>query len=79
VTSRPCVFHVKNVGKSWSGREDSNLRPLPPEGAAPERIRWFLTVFPERLLSSGGRCSRLFHGRRFGVNLGPCLFGVANA
>lgn len=23
--------------KSWSGREDSNLRPLPPENAAPDR------------------------------------------
>jgi hypothetical protein len=26
-------------------------------------------------MPSGGRCSRLFHGRRFGANLGHCLYG----
>jgi hypothetical protein len=29
--SAPVLFHVKNGGNAWSGREDSNLRPLPPE------------------------------------------------
>jgi hypothetical protein len=24
----------------------------------------------------GGRCSLPVHGRRFAVNLGPCLFGL---
>jgi hypothetical protein len=38
VTSAPVYFACGNGGfplESWSGREDSNLRPLPPEGVAP--------------------------------------------
>lgn len=68
-----CARRSFPLVKCWSGREDSNLRPLPPEGVAPERIRCFLTAFTRRNLRSDRRCSFLVHGRRFKVNLGPCL------
>jgi hypothetical protein len=78
-TSGPCIFKgvygISHRRNRWSGREDSNLRPLPPERVAPRRTRCFSKVFPQRAVRSDGRCSRLFHGRRFNVNLGPCLFG----
>jgi hypothetical protein len=38
VTSAPVYFTCGDGGfplEKWSGREDSNLRPLPPEGVAP--------------------------------------------
>lgn len=37
-TPAPVLFAWHNGGfplENWSGREDSNLRPLPPEGVAP--------------------------------------------
>ena len=34
---RPLSLMTRNWRKSWSGREDSNLRPLPPENDAPAR------------------------------------------
>jgi hypothetical protein len=77
LSSRPCVDRGISGGSDWSGREDSNLRPLPPEGVAPRRIRCFSAVFPGRSIPSVRRCSRLVAGRRFSANLGPCLFGGA--
>ena len=35
-----------SVWNNWSGREDSNLRPLPPERITPRRI-WRFSVVPE--------------------------------
>jgi hypothetical protein len=38
VTTTPVYFTCDSGGfplENWSGREDSNLRPLPPEGVAP--------------------------------------------
>jgi hypothetical protein len=55
----------------WSGREDSNLRPLPPERIAPARTRRFSALSYGDDLPSGGACSRLIHGRRFAVNFRP--------
>jgi hypothetical protein len=78
VTPAPVFIACATGGKpleNWSGREDSNLRPLPPEGVAPERIRCFPTAFPRRVMLSDGQCSFLVHGRRFKLNLGPCLYG----
>jgi len=52
---------LKKRRKCWSGREDSNLRPLPPEDAAPQR-KWRKTVVSaRRSLSNNGICSRSIH------------------
>ncbi len=55
----------------WSGREDSNLRPLPPERIAPERTQAFKTAFPDGPLSLDGTGSHAVHGRRFKLNFRP--------
>jgi hypothetical protein len=73
--SAPCAYLALSAYNYWSGREDSNLRPLPPEGVAPSRARCFSAVFPRGDLRSGGQCSLGVHGKRFTVNLGPCLYG----
>lgn len=70
----PCNNGGKPLIK-WSGREDSNLRPLPPEGVGPSRMRWFLGIPLLRHLRSSGRCSFPVHGLNLFLNLGPCLFG----
>ena len=41
----------------WSGREDSNLRPLPPEGVSPRRTRCFPVLFHGSAMSSDSLCS----------------------
>jgi hypothetical protein len=56
---------------NWSGREDSNLRPLPPEGGAPARIRCFAMAFQESPVASDGPCSRLVAGVNLGLNFRP--------
>lgn len=38
----------------WSGREDSNLRPLPPEGVAPDGIERFSAPSVGEGVMSGG-------------------------
>jgi hypothetical protein len=58
----------------WSGREDSNLRPLPPEGAAPSLRPWFSVVGSPRQGALAGVCSRLIHGARFMRHLGALSF-----
>lgn len=40
-----CRTGANRLVNMWSGKLDSNQRPLPPEGVAPERIRCFLTAF----------------------------------
>jgi hypothetical protein len=77
LSSRPCAFRANNGGNLWSGREDSNLRPLPPEGVAPRRIRCFSTVFPEASMRSGGLCSRSVHGLNLIQWLRPLSIGAA--
>jgi hypothetical protein len=61
----------------WSGKLDSNQRPLPPERVSPRRIGCFLTISSGGKVLSDGPCSRIVHGPRFNVNLNPCLYGVA--
>lgn len=53
-------------GNVWSGREDSNLRPLPPEDATPDCTRRFSVVRRRHLVAFRGACSRLIHGFRGG-------------
>jgi hypothetical protein len=60
----------------WSGREDSNLRPLPPERVSPSGTRCFLEVFSGGPMRSDGRCSFPVPGARFTANLNPCLYGA---
>jgi hypothetical protein len=78
VTPAPVLFACANGGfplENWSGREDSNLRPLPPEGVAPRLTRARFAI------SSGNRIAPkqirfgTVSARRFNLNLGPCLFG----
>jgi hypothetical protein len=38
------IFDI--VGKSWSGKEDSNLRPLPPEECRPAKTGGFARLWP---------------------------------
>lgn len=47
---------------SWSGKEDSNLRPLPPESITP-RFLWRFPVGSRRKLTAyRGVCSCRVHG-----------------
>jgi hypothetical protein len=56
VTSAPVLFACDSGGfplESWSGREDSNLRPLPPEGVAPRYRLIANGIFPWEQNSTG--------------------------
>ena len=57
----------------WSGKEDSNLRPLPPEDASPLGIRHFLVANGGDRVSQNGVCSRLVSELGSLRTLGPCL------
>ena len=57
----------------WSGKEDSNLRPLPPEGGSPDGIARFSVLSGASNVLSDGTCSLAVHGARFTLNLNPCL------
>jgi hypothetical protein len=46
--------------EKWSGREDSNLRPLPPERVAPECIGVRLACSPRNGMRSDGERWRGF-------------------
>lgn len=63
--SRPCPNDKLSACNDWSGREDSNLRPLPPEGVAPEHSLVASSGFPSERISTGS--GTLAH--RIGVNL----------
>ena len=54
--SAPVYFACDNGGfplDNWSGREDSNLRPLPPEGVAPRSRVVLSGDFPWERYSNG--------------------------
>jgi len=71
----------------WSGREDSNLRPLPPENGSPRFIRAFLPIslrksvhvvgsvrvqFPAKVhIRTLGNCPANRPGRRYERQAGP--------
>ncbi len=68
------IVYSGKQGMYWSGREDSNLRPLPPEGVAPDLIPLFSVMPPCGDGSLGRLCSRRRIGRRFKANLGALSF-----
>ena len=61
---------------NWSGKEDSNLRPLPPENVAPERTRRFSVVRGRAAVPFSGACSWLIPGFRFKLDLRPLSMGL---
>jgi hypothetical protein len=65
------LFSMPLRGRRWSGREDSNLRPLPPERIAPNRIGRFSVVRARAALRSRGPCSCTVHAIRFALNFEP--------
>jgi hypothetical protein len=76
-TFAACPSEPENPTISWSGREDSNLRPLPPEDADPVFIRRFSVVFRAFPLLSSGLESRFVRGRGSKPNLGALFSRIA--
>jgi hypothetical protein len=66
---------VRNSAENWSGREDSNLRPLPPEGSAPRLIRARSMISLGNRMAPEGAHYGTVRAKRFKMNLGPCLYG----
>ena len=63
----------------WSGKEDSNLRPLPPEGASPVQMwRKFVAL---GIISAEFRAHlpALFTVGGSGRTLNPCLCHLSRA
>ena len=65
--------------KTWSGREDSNLRPLPPENVYPADTQRIPVGFSHTRLSHGGIVSRFVHGPRFKLGLRPLSYRLASS
>ena len=63
--------------KKWSGKEDSNLRPLPPESISPRRTRQFSVIFLERLPAYARLRSRSVPARGSILNLGELSYKTA--
>lgn len=58
---------------NWSGKRDSNPRPLPPEDVAPAAT-WRFSVAAQRTTSApGAACSRSVHGGGSHRTSNPCL------
>ena len=51
--------------ETWSGKRDSNLRPLPPEDAAPAGTRRFSVVSAAPVVLFRGAGCHAVHGARF--------------
>lgn len=60
-------------GAIWSGKEDSNLRPLPPEDVAPDVTRRISVVLSRTDGAHGAVCSSLVHAKGSIRTFGPCL------
>lgn len=76
--SQPLSHYERNWLKSWSGREDSNLRPLPPENDAPEHM----DANPSFRITSSVTSYLLFlirPGMRFKPNLGELSSAIGGA
>jgi hypothetical protein len=65
----------QNDDFAWSGREDSNLRPLPPEDKFPRLIGLFLLSFLNSSLPFFSFLYQGENGPRFMTNLGPLSTG----
>ena len=66
------IPHLRIV--KWSGREDSNLRPLPPEDVSPSRIPQLSVVSQAVNDAYTDVCSRSVYGRGSIRNLGALSF-----
>ncbi len=60
----------------WSGKEDSNLRPLPPEGTGPPVLRRISVATRRTRPSHSGTDSLSVPGARFIADLRPLSVGV---
>ena len=73
--STPVHFVLGNgvftEGNKWSGREDSNLRPLPPERNAPRRTQRHRAASKRGDLLSGGVGHPAFSAKGFTASLRP--------
>jgi hypothetical protein len=69
--SAPVYIVLEIASSLWSGRLDSNQRPLPPERIAPRLTRRFSVLSSGDGLPSGGACSRFAPTSRFTVNFQP--------
>ena len=63
---------------NWSGREDSNLRPLPPENDTPSRIGRLSVALDCTGQRFDAICSRFGHGRGSLRTLEHCPFTPSN-
>jgi hypothetical protein len=57
----------------WSGKEDSNLRPLPPENGSPAVTRRISVATRRTKAAPDSPCSRLVPQRGSYRTFGPCL------
>lgn len=74
----PAPVHISAKPlKNWSGKEDSNLRPLPPEGASPTRTPRISVTFPCMDSALDALCSRTVPARGSLRTFGPCLTTTA--
>jgi hypothetical protein len=67
---RPLLQIKLSPCSTWSGREDSNLRPLPPEDTARRRIARFSPLSPCQQTASVAIPFHLCSRSRFFVSLG---------
>ena len=72
----PLSVSCETSQKMWSGKEDSNLRPLPPEDASPSVTRRIYDDFCRTIGAPVAVCSRLVRGNGSFWTLNPCLRGL---
>ena len=73
---RPMSRICENPPKTWSGKEDSNLRPLPPEDVAPDGMARFSRAVWRTRAAYVRACSRSFLARGLLLTFGPCLWAT---
>ena len=70
---QPLSILAQNWLKSWSGKEDSNLRPLPPEGGGPAFTRRIPVIACFTRTAYSRVCSPFIHGIGSKRTFDPCL------
>jgi len=70
-----CFRATIRLVKRWSGREDSNLRPLPPEGVAPRCCRSALGDFPWEQNGTGADTFQHSFSNEVQMNFGALSIG----
>jgi hypothetical protein len=76
---RPLSISAIQWRNNWSGKEDSNLRPLPPENASPAVMRRFSVASSARDMPFRGVCSRFISQRGSLRTHNPCLLNFPRA